>query len=683
MTKHKFSDHAGEMFDRLPDAIAVADQQRIIREVNPAFLKLFGYSEKEIIGASTAILYADPADYDQQGRMRFNAKASVDNAEYVMRYRTAAGTIFHGETIGVPLTNGNNERVGFMGAIRDVTDRVLRQQGMSAILELTASASDPDYKLNELLRLGCEHFGLDRGIISAIDGDRYEVLRAYDPSGEVVAGKVFPLGDSYCRTVLNSSAPCAFHHAGAEGAAGHPCYRKSSLEGFIGARIVRSGTTTGIISFSSARPQQPFTHSDFDIMRLISGKVGHELDRLEHEEALETSRDRALRADKVKSEFLAVVSHELRTPMNAILGATQSLRTSQLNDWQVEQLEMIGEGGGMLLTLLNDLLDLSKIEAGKMTIEAIPVAPTDLLEKARKLWEARAVDKRLALDLNIENAPEAVMGDPTRLRQILFNLISNAVKFTSEGDIAITARFEAETGDDWRMTLSVADSGPGVPEEARERIFEAFEQTDHSISRKFGGTGLGLAISRKLARAMGGDLVLESSKPGAGAVFTLSVPLKRAETPESETPEALQSNTPRGLKVLVVEDVDINHAILEALLRTLDYRITQAWTGAEALKLADSQKFDLILMDMGLPELDGLETTRRLRASEGVNAGTPVVGLTANTHDDDRRKCLNAGMDGYAVKPIDIRTLFAEITRVVNNAERRSTPAKTNGGGAG
>lgn len=173
---------------------------------------------------------------------------------------------------------------------------------------------------------------------------------------------------------------------------------------------------------------------------------------------------------------------------------------------------------------------------------------------------------------------------------------------------------------------------------------------------------------------MDGDLVLADGGE-QGATFTLTVPLRRARLEETETKETLQSNTPRGLKVLVVEDVGINHAILEALLRTLDYRITQAWTGLEALNLAESQDFDLVLMDMGLPELDGLETTRRLRASGGINADTPVVGLTANTHDDDKKKCLNAGMDGYAVKPIDIRALFAEITRVVNAGGRRAISA--------
>jgi len=674
MMKQKFSDYAGEMFDRLPDAIAVADQQRIIREVNPAFLELFGYSEEEIVGQSTAVLYADPEDFARQGQSRFNATASSDDSEYIMRYQTADGVVFHGATIGVPLTNGNDKHVGFMGSIRDVTDRVLRQQGMSAILELTASASDPDYKLRELLRLGCEHFGLDLGIISAVDGDRYEVLRAFDPTGEIQAGQVFAVGESFTRDVLNSAAPLAFHDASETGAVQHPCYQNAGIAGFIGARVVRAGKVTGTISFSSAKPQQPFTHSDFDIMRLIAGKVGHELDRLDHEEALETSRDQALKADKVKSEFLAVVSHELRTPMNAILGATQALRTSELDDWQAQHLDMIGEGGGMLLTLLNDLLDLSKIEAGKMTIEVIPLDPSDLLEKAQKLWDARARDKGLSLHLSIHNAPDAVMGDPTRLRQILFNLISNAVKFTSEGEIAIRADFEEAADEEWRMTLSVTDSGPGVPAEARERIFEAFEQTDHSISRKYGGTGLGLPISRKLAQAMDGDLVLADGGE-QGATFTLTVPLGRARLEEAETKETLQSNTPRGLKVLVVEDVGINHAILEALLRTLDYRITQAWTGLEALNLAESQDFDLVLMDMGLPELDGLETTRRLRASGGINADTPVVGLTANTHDDDKKKCLNAGMDGYAVKPIDIRALFAEITRVVNAAGRRAISA--------
>jgi len=389
---------------------------------------------------------------------------------------------------------------------------------------------------------------------------------------------------------------------------------------------------------------------------------------------IRAERNRAEEASKAKSDFLATISHEIRTPMNAIVSAANLLSGSRLNRAQREQVEMLTDANDVLLSLLNDVLDLSKIEAGKMTVE---VADTDLrrtLEGLQRLWQPRAADKGLDLRLEIAaDAPQVVRVDPLRLKQILFNLISNAVKFTQAGSVtvrlAVVAADEAE-----QLAFEVVDTGAGIPDALMGRLFGAFEQGDAGANRAHGGSGLGLAISRRLAALMDGTLAAAST-PGQGSTFRLILPLVRGSASAAAAQDDIAAEpapaTLAGLRVLAAEDHPVNRRVLELLLAPLGCELTFCEDGEKAVELAGVEAFDAILMDMQMPVLDGVEATRRIKAGGGANAGVPVIALTANALDHHRAAWAEVGVDLFVSKPIDPRQLVGCLVQAADRTPNR------------
>jgi signal transduction histidine kinase/CheY-like chemotaxis protein len=381
------------------------------------------------------------------------------------------------------------------------------------------------------------------------------------------------------------------------------------------------------------------------------------------------ARGAAERAAKVKSDFLATMSHEVRTPMNAVLGAAGLLRRTSLDADQAEYVEMISSAGGVLMNVLNDVLDLSKIEAGKFQIAPARTDLHGLVRRCGDLWGPQARTAGLTFDVRIDSsAPAAVMVDAGRLSQILFNLLSNAVKFTASGEVGLSLRAVATGNDRALLRFTVSDTGRGIPPDVLPRLFDAFEQADPSISREFGGTGLGLAISQRLAVLMGGRITVRS-EPGRGSAFELVIETEVCDPAEQQDLAADPADAVRAeLRILVAEDNAVNRRIVEALLSPLGAAITFAGNGAEALELLETQAFDLVLMDIQMPVMDGVEATRRLRASAGPNAQAPVVALTANVMEEQCQAYLAAGMNGWTPKPIDPPRLLAAIAAAIDSA---------------
>ncbi|RYZ06853.1 MAG: response regulator [Comamonadaceae bacterium] len=354
-------------------------------------------------------------------------------------------------------------------------------------------------------------------------------------------------------------------------------------------------------------------------------------------------------ATQAKSQFLANMSHEIRTPMNAMLGMTQLALKGHLQERQREYLEKSLKAGRHLLGVLNDVLDFSKIEAGKMELELDDMDVRARLSSLARLWEPRAAAGGLTLTVETRaDVPECVRADPLRFQQILFNLISNAVKFTEQGRISVLVDW-----DDGRLMVSVADTGCGIPEDRLAHVFNSFEQADAGTTRRYGGTGLGLSISRKLAEIMGGTLTARST-PGEGSTFTRCIPV---EVSVSRPAEALAEGEVMGVlagrSILAADDHEVNRRILKLLLEPHGCRLTLVENGAEALEAAAVERFDAILMDMQMPVMDGLEATRRIRQSGAANADTPVVALTANALDVHRAAWEAAGVHAFLTKPID------------------------------
>ncbi len=407
-------------------------------------------------------------------------------------------------------------------------------------------------------------------------------------------------------------------------------------------------------------------------------KLNQEL--ISRNEALRAAQRAADDANQAKSEFLANMSHEIRTPMTAILGFAENLLDTALSDSQrFDAIHTIRRNGDHLLGIINDVLDLSKIEAGKMSIERVRCSPCQFVEEVASLIQVRAAAKKLVFHREfIGPIPETIETDPTRLRQILINLIGNAIKFTSDGGVRLVTRLVGAGEDNAVLQFDVIDTGVGMEPKQAERLFEPFAQADASHTRKFGGTGLGLVISKRLAQALGGDVVIADSQPGQGTCFRATVatgPLDNvtmlseqqiamaAAAPHDEAARQLPSTARLDCRILLAEDGLDNQRLITFVLEKAGAAVTVAENGAIALDASlaardQGRPFDVILMDMQMPVMDGYEATRLLR--RGDYSG-PIIALTAHAMASDRQKCLDAGCDDYTTKPIDRRALVETI----------------------
>ena len=397
-----------------------------------------------------------------------------------------------------------------------------------------------------------------------------------------------------------------------------------------------------------------------------------ETERLEQMAAIEAARAAAESANRAKSAFLAMMSHELRTPLNALLGSADLLALTELDSRQASYVRMFTEAGQLMLALLNDVLDYSKIEAGQLELELAPFDPGAVLREVEALWGPHAASRGLVLRIETPpDLPASVLGDAMRLRQVLFNLVSNAIKFTAAGIVRVRAGVAIEGGVA-ALEVTVTDTGIGIPAERHESIFSPFVQADSSMTRRYGGTGLGLSIARSLARRMGGDLTV-ASRPGGGSAFTLTCALPLAQAPGVAAVESGATTAPE-LRVLAVDDNVLNRRILAAMLDLWPVSTVWATNGVEALAQLEQERFDVVLMDVQMPVMDGLAATRRLRGSDGPNRDVPVIALTANAREEDRLECLAAGMTDFLAKPVRPQALLEALGRVGGTAGDPAAP---------
>jgi signal transduction histidine kinase/ActR/RegA family two-component response regulator len=401
---------------------------------------------------------------------------------------------------------------------------------------------------------------------------------------------------------------------------------------------------------------------------LDGGTVSVMRDITKAERELARAKAAAEASNEAKSQFLAAMSHEIRTPLNGVLGMNSLLMQTQLTEQQLGYVRTIRSSGNALLALINDILDLSRVEAGRLELVLAEFDPRRLVDEVAASVATRAHEKGLAFKVRYQSGlPAVLVGDEGRMRQVLFNLIGNAVKFTEQGSVQVQVDYRELGHDRVLLEVAVADTGIGIDQAALPSLFERFRQADSGISRRYGGSGLGLAICRGLLDLMGGTIAVET-EVGAGSTFRISVELQRGQSSQiigAESRFEPDRSMEGGLRILVAEDNEINQLVICAMLAQLGHSSDLARDGHEVLAKVQAASYDLVLMDIQMPNLDGLAAARAIRALDGPTSQIPIIALTANTMVEDRQTYLEAGMDDHVAKPIDIKRLARAIGGVV------------------
>ncbi|MGF1491290.1 MAG: response regulator [Microcoleaceae cyanobacterium] len=640
----------------------------VVLYASPACYRLLGYHPEELVGQDPSLFLHAQVLQSLVKAHRFILKHDVT---YTLTYRVRhrEGHFLWFETTSSSIRDPKTDDVQEILAVsRDISDRKYREQelreseaSIRALYQITSS-QDLDFqgRLQNILRVGCDKFGLKFGLLAQVNpldataspNYRCQVIAAIDPKAALVPGQTFQQREGLCVATARAKHPLHFESLQFTQIPNQFLPFDLPVEAYMGIPVLVSGKVYGTLCFWSPTAQsEPFKVVDRELLKLMSQWIGGELERQQTAQELAQARDAALAATKAKSEFLATMSHEIRTPMNAVIGMTGLLLNTPLTAIQQDYIETIRSSSDALLSLINDILDFSKIESGRLELEKSPFNLRTCIEESIDLVATKAASKNLELVYLINpTVPNQIVGDRTRLRQTLVNLLSNAVKFTEQGEVIVFVEsfvvptLASNTAQSWPMLrFTVQDTGIGIPSDRMDRLFHSFSQVDSSTSRQYGGTGLGLAISKRLVEMMGGQMWVESSGAVAGNPpdgwqrqldtqsgtpmgsafhFTIQVDICSQASP---VPEFVPLD---GKRLLIIDDNDAHRQFLILQTQAWGMQAEIAKTGTEAIRQLQRETFDVVLLEMEMSDISGLDLAQAIRLLPGCET-LPLVLLAS------------------------------------------------------
>ncbi|MEL7833318.1 PAS domain S-box protein [Fodinibius sp. Rm-B-1B1-1] len=621
-----------KIIDSFPEIIILANPDLTILAVNNTVDPMLGFEPSELTGQKVTSIYADTDDLEKLKQTGFFGDPDVQNITFEAGYKKKSGGVWEGETVLKKVNDDNGDLIGYLGVLRDISVRKRHEREIEKFFSLPLNlmcTATPDGYFNEI-------------------NDQFSKVLGYSKE-ELISRPFVELI--------------------------HPNDVEPTMEE-IGK--LEAGERDVTVNFENRFRRKDGSYcwlawtSTFDeesgLLYAIAQNV---TDRKELERNLIEAREKAEEANRAKSQFVANMSHEIRTPMNSILGFADMMKELVDSDLEKEYIENIRKSGKNLLKLINDVLDLSKIEAGKKQVNIRPVDVARVVDEMKSMFALQAGDKGVEIRTNIaDDLPASLLIDEMKLRQILLNLVGNAVKFTEKGYVEIGVRVKKFDEIESMVTLEiyVKDTGMGITKGKQETIFHEFEQEDETIADKFGGTGLGLSISNRLARLMDGTVKVESER-GKGSTFILTIPelsISSVVEESREIPDASYEMTLKEGRIMVVDDIELNRQLIVEFLRDYPIEVLEAVNGIEAVDIASEKELDLIFMDIKMVQMDGVEAMRRIK-EQGKEV--PIVALTASAFDVHSSRDGKRWFDGYLRKPVNRSQILQQLVRYIGLSE--------------